>query len=118
MLFRSLERACRPGWSTRCHICHDEHTAQICLHDLTVLYDELANAENESATVLEAELRTFALLDENSPMEAVHLADFIAALAAFEELEDRGQPGWTLLAAHLSGWPWEISGSRKHSHGT
>ena len=113
-----LERACRPEWATRCHICHDQRTAQVCLDDLTVLYNALANAENESATALEAELRSFALLDDDSPIEAVHQADFIAALAAFEELEDRGQTGWTLLAADLSGWPWEVSGSRKHSHGT
>jgi hypothetical protein len=89
------ERACRPGWTTRCHVCHDKRTAGIWLERSEALYsDWLADLNQQEAHELETDVRKFANIG-NEDLTALDIAYFVSAEILAIEMDRRAQTGWT-----------------------
>lgn len=117
-IFCGSERACRPGWTMRCHACLDDRTAQVWLDDAETAYrDWLAGMDAHEASEVERELCAYAMCD-NRELDALDIASFLAADTLAFEMDRRAQSGLTLLATDLWGAPWTYDPDRKISHGT
>ncbi|MFE2753598.1 hypothetical protein ACFXGA_16545 [Actinosynnema sp. NPDC059335] len=105
------ERAFRPGWHVRCHVCLDERSAP----DLPVfgLAADLLRAGGHTGRV-----RQFLDLDARRPVPVRGAAEFVAATALANELDAHRRPGWTLLAGDVWGLPWLGVRTRSTSMGT
>lgn len=101
-------RSCRPGWTTRCHVCHDERTETGWLSELRAQFDE----------GLIDDVRRFIGASHQAPISDIDIADFVCAQALTDLMNSRARPGWTLLAVDVYGMPWRTDVPRSHSHGT
>ncbi|GAA1859550.1 hypothetical protein GCM10009836_44710 [Pseudonocardia ailaonensis] len=101
-----LTRTCRRGWTTRCHACLDDRTNTREL-ELDGLAQAFASRFPGYFMQVQAELPTIELDDV-----AVH--ELLSASAYADELEFRGQPGWTVVAGDVKGLPYLRWGNESH----
>jgi hypothetical protein len=117
-IYCGSERACRPGWTTRCHVCHDERTAGSWLEESEVIYRNwLAESSEGDVRDLETSLREFANIG-NAELDLHDIADFVSAECLAAELDLKAQTGWTLLGTDICGMPWYYDPDKTNSHGT
>jgi hypothetical protein len=104
------QRACRPGWQTRC---------MICLDDRTRLPD---NAADVATKVLDAlqhppDISTVLRQDRNGDLREVWQQ--CARQTVEDQTASLSRPGWTAVATDVWGLPWQIGTPREPtSHGT
>ncbi|EWM12185.1 hypothetical protein KUTG_02489 [Kutzneria sp. 744] len=108
------ERACRPGWRTRCHICLDRRSAQD-LPAMRQARDALATFRANRQIDL---VRQFLGLRTGEPTPLPGVAEFLAATALEATLDSYRRPGWTVLAGDVHGLPWMGTPLGSASHGT
>jgi hypothetical protein len=105
-----FERACRPGWLTRCHVCLDDRTS-----------DEWFNpAELDDVLADQAwsdDVREFARLGARQQVSLRDVHEYHAASKLLEVIDARARPHWTVLATDVWGLPW-VEWARPISHGT
>jgi hypothetical protein len=109
------ERACRPGWLTRCHVCLDERTSPD--HDGMRMGRQLL-ADLAASRVLGTVVRRSLGLRPGQRISVGDAAEFVAAQNLEYELEAYRRPGWTILAGDIHGLPWFGERRRTPSHGT
>jgi hypothetical protein len=102
-------RSCRPGWSTRCHVCLDERSIGPAVTDAG--YALLSGPARDPGS------RHAALVPPTGgqirrAVEASSLRVLADVLRAAE------QPGWELLATDVYGLPWTGRKLCETSHGT
>jgi len=105
------ERACRPGWRTRCHVCLDERGTP----DLAVALEALGTLRSNHQIGL---LRQFLGLAGGEPIPIPGVTEFLAATALEATLDIYRRPGWTVLAGDVHGLPWLGERLGSASHGT
>lgn len=111
-------RACRPGWSTRCHVCLDERTTDDVVNDWLERYRTLPQDLGIALSEIEASVRESVADEGRSTVLDRDRAEAVAALVVADECERRTPDGWTLLATDLKGFPWVDDPSLTESHGT
>lgn len=111
-------RACRPGWTTRCHICMDERTSAEHIDAWLELYQTIGSDSDLTSNEVESEVREYAGLSAKEPITDRDRAEYAVALLVEEEIELRERTGWTLLATDLYGLPWWFDLEPKGSYGT
>jgi hypothetical protein len=105
------ERACRPRWRTRCHVCLDER------------YDPDSEVSEDVRAVLGSShqigrARRFLGLADDEPVPLKGVVEFLAATTLETTLDSYRWPGWTVLAGDVWGLPWLGKGIKSTSHGT
>jgi len=111
-------RACRPGWSTRCHVCLDERTTDDVVNDWLRRYRTLPQDLGIALSEIEASVRESVHEEGRSAVLERDRAEAVAALVVADECERRTPDGWTLLATDLKGFPWFDDPALTESHGT
>ena len=107
-------RACRPGWTTRCHICLDERSTGPIITQAGQEF--LASLAREPVLAMQARQALRLAGDEDiPPRRAVEIR---SSLTLAEELRRLDRPGWTILAADVYGLPWKGTRTWHSSHGT
>jgi hypothetical protein len=107
-------RACRAGWTTRCHVCLDERSNG---RFVTAAAQEfMARLDDDSGLARQAQQFLGLAPSAAVPLRGATEASSYLALA--EELRRRDRPGWTTLATDMHGLPWHGMRTAYHSHGT
>ena len=107
-------RACRIGWTTRCHTCLDERSTGPDVIEAGKVHLALLDGNLRLA----AQARQFLRL---KTAEAIPLRSAIEAasyVTLAEQLSRRDRPGWVILATDVHGLPWFGTRTASHSHGT
>lgn len=110
-----VERACRPNWRTRCHVCLDDRSAS--KHEGMDLGRQLFIKLQRDQAFTTVVRRSLGLRSEEA-ITVRSLAEFAAALNLEDDLEAYRRPGWTVLAGDVHGLPWPGKRWQQHSHGT
>ena len=108
------ERACRPTWRTRCHVCLDQRST-LDPFVLRQARDTLATLRSNRQTDL---VRQFLGLKTGERISWPGVVEFMAATALDAILESYRRPGWTVLAGDVCGLPWMGAKVEPFSHGT
>lgn len=111
-------RACRPGWTTRCHVCVDARTSLQWIDGWLDLYRTIGPDSDLSTAEVEVEVRAFAGTRAGEALTDLNRAEYVLDLLQTEEVQRRARTGWTLLASDLYGLPWYDDPEPRASHGT
>ena len=110
-----INRTCRNGWRTRCHICLDERTApdHPVLYEAQDLLDDIRGSRFETALV-----RQQLALPPGAKLTITAAAAYVAAQSLNAELDRYRRPGWKNLVTDVHGLPWIGYRLQSDSHGT
>lgn len=107
------ERACRPGWRTRCHLCLDDRTSPIHIEDIELVREAMVEQGHLD------DLRSYRGLDSGEDIDDWTLHEAISYDLVDGTLVSYARPGWTVLATDIHGLPWDWrEASTRLSHGT
>jgi hypothetical protein len=95
-------RACRPGWTTRCHICLDERSAGSLV---TQAGSEALNLLNDDPA-LAHQARQFLGLAPDQEISLRGAVESQSYVTLADEMSRRARPGWAVLAADVYRLPW------------
>ena len=107
-------RACRSGWTTRCHICLDERS----IGQIVTAAGQAFLAQLDGDSGLAAQARQVLGLAPGGGVPLRGATEASSYLALARELRRRARPGWTVLATDVHGLPWMGMRAAYHSHGT
>jgi len=104
------QRACRPGWKTRCHMCLDVNFVMErgARHALTAMFRRDPR-RREFARSWPDDVQS-----SDGPRDYLQTCAVIRVLAVIESLE---RPAWTMLAIDAYGLPYELT-DESLSHGS
>lgn len=110
-----VDRTCRRGWRTRCHICPDERStpALEVLQKGGALLQALRHDPEQKALILRQ-----LDLPGRAKLSAAALAAHLAALTLNDELDRYRRSGWTEIVTDVHGLPWLGERLGDSSHGT
>lgn len=110
-----VERSCRPGWRTRCHVCIDKRTDNVPALDVGRELVARSLRPDVEFVELARKLSTTSTQRELTTSAATANANF---LALQERLALHTKVGWTILAGDVRGLPWTAERDGTASHGT
>jgi hypothetical protein len=110
----SDQRSCRPGWTTRCHVCLDERSDAAWIEAASKeCLSEFAKDPTQGLRVgRNLDLQPDEPITARAIVQAMSTLTIATALARFE------RPGWAIIASDVCGLPWRGLRSRSLSHGT
>jgi hypothetical protein len=107
-------RACRPSWTTRCHVCLDERSTG----EIVAMAAQQFLSRLENDPVLTRQTRQLLQLGPTAAVSPRQAVEASALISLTEQLHRFDRPGWSVLATDVHGLPWFGVRRQHHSHGT